>query len=202
MSRARVALLLSLLALTGVGCWEQVSPEWFAQMKEQPAVQALENVAPLVPPEGTIPMGGIDPRIDHPMPAFTPQALMLLNPVPPTADSVQRGKELYAIYCTVCHGVDGMANVAEVPVAKWMADNGMPPLPLIATPGYPQGLIYTKIRYGKPGMPGYPQIAARDRWHIVNYVRMLMRPLVPPVPPTPAAPPTNGAPPETGGAPS
>jgi mono/diheme cytochrome c family protein len=143
--------------------------------------------------------------------------MMLQNPVPATADSIQRGKELYAIYCMVCHGVDGMANIAEVPVAKWMAEGGMPPLPLIATPAYPDGLVYTKIRYGKPGMPGYPQVAAKDRWHIVNYLRVLMRPPAPVTPPTPAEPeeppaaetppvtatsPTTTPPQTTGGAPS
>ena len=29
--------------LTQVGCWEQVSEEWFPQMKWQPAVQAFEQ---------------------------------------------------------------------------------------------------------------------------------------------------------------
>ena len=73
--------MAGLVALAS-GCWEQVSPEWFAQMKQQPAVQALEGPeAPLVPPEGTVPWGGLEPRIDHPAPAFSPQAMMLQNPV-------------------------------------------------------------------------------------------------------------------------
>jgi len=50
----------------------------------------------------------------------------------------------------------------------------MPPPPLQAVPGYPDGFLFTKIRYGKPGMPGYPQIPAEDRWHVVNYLRKLM----------------------------
>ncbi|MCZ6571121.1 MAG: hypothetical protein O7B23_13265, partial [Deltaproteobacteria bacterium] len=74
-------MLLFILAAPGLGCWEQVSSEWFAQMKEQPAVQALEGVQPLMPPEGTVPVGGIEPRIDSPVPAFSPQAQALVNPV-------------------------------------------------------------------------------------------------------------------------
>jgi mono/diheme cytochrome c family protein len=179
LSRARFALALSVVVLAGTGCWEQVSREWFSQMKRQPAVQAFENVAPLAPPEGTVPIGGIEPRIDSPVPAFSPQAMALQNPIPPTAQSVSRGKELYDIYCLVCHGPDGMARPDEVPVAKKFAESGMPPLPLIAVPGYPDGLIFTKIRYGKPGMPGYPQIASEDRWHVVNYLRNLMTPKPP-----------------------
>ena len=45
--------LLVILALASGACWEQVSPEWFSQMKEQPAVQALEDHQPFEPPEGT-----------------------------------------------------------------------------------------------------------------------------------------------------
>lgn len=173
MSRARFAIALLLVALTSAGCWEQVSASWFAQMKEQPAVQSQEGVAPLVPPDGTIPAGGIEPRIASPAPAFTPQAMALLNPVPTSEASVARGHELFGIYCAVCHGMNGMSNPAEVPVAKRMAESGMPPAPLLAVPAYTDGFLFTKIRYGKPGMPGYPQIAPEDRWHIVNYLRTM-----------------------------
>jgi mono/diheme cytochrome c family protein len=154
-------------------------------MKRQPAIQAFEGVEPLMPPEGTIPLGGMEPRIDHPAPAFTPEAMTLPNPIVTSEVSVARGKEVYKIYCLVCHGADGMANVEQNIVAKRMAEGGMPPLPLVAVPAYTDGFIFTKIRYGKPGMPGYPQIPAEDRWHVVNYLRVLM-PKLPTAPPTPA----------------
>jgi hypothetical protein len=68
-----------------------------------------------------------------------------------------------------------MAKLEELPVAKRMAEGGMPPVPLMAVPAYTDGFLFTKIRYGKPGMPGYPQIEARDRWHVVNYLRTLIK---------------------------
>jgi mono/diheme cytochrome c family protein len=184
LSRARNSLLLGLIVTVGSACWEQVAPEWFAQMKRQPALQAYEASVPLVPPPGTVPLGGIEPRIDSPMPSFMPEAVTLPNPVPTSEASVARGKELFAVYCAVCHGFDGMAKPAEVPVAKRMLESGMPPLPLVAVPGYTDGFLFTKIRYGKPGMPGYPQIQSHDRWHIVNYLRVLIPKL--PQPPQPA----------------
>jgi mono/diheme cytochrome c family protein len=163
------------VTLVGSGCWEQVSPEWFAQMKKQPARQALEDVQPLTPPDGTIPFGGIEPRIDFPVPAFSPQAATLRNPIPGTPESIARGKQVYGVYCEVCHGPDGMSNLETNPVAKRMAESGMPPIPLMAVPAYTDGFLFTKIRYGKPGMPGYPQIAPEDRWHVVNYLRTLIK---------------------------
>jgi mono/diheme cytochrome c family protein len=168
--------VLGALVLAGTGCWEQVSKEWFSQMKEQPAVQALEGPhAPLVPPDATIPVGGLEPRIDFPAPAFHPSAQQLVNPVPKSAESIARGEFLYGVYCAVCHGKDGMSNQAEVPVARRLSESGMPPIPLMAVPAYSDGFLFTKIRYGKPGMPGYPQIHPRDRWHIVNYLRTLIK---------------------------
>jgi mono/diheme cytochrome c family protein len=155
------------------GCWEQVSKRWFAQMKEQPAVQALEGTRPFEPPAGTMPFGGMEPRIDFPVPAFSPQAQALVNPVPASPESVARGKYVFNIYCAVCHGSDGMAN-PPTPVGKRLAEFGMPPVPLAAVPAYSDGFLFTKIRYGKPGMPGYPQIPASDRWHVVNYLRTLI----------------------------
>jgi mono/diheme cytochrome c family protein len=160
-------------ALTG-GCWEQVSSHWFAQMKEQPAVQALEGFRPFEPPAGTIPLRGIEPRIDAPVPALTPEAKALKNPIPRSPESEARGKYVFEIYCAVCHGKDGMANLAALPVAKRMAESGAPPLPLVGVPNYTDGFLFTKIRYGKPLMPGYPQIPPTDRWHVVNYLRTLM----------------------------
>ena len=186
MSRARAALLVVLFVGSGLGCWEQVSPTWFSQMKEQPAVQALEDTQPLAPPAGTIPVGGLEPRIDSPVPAFTPEAMALANPVKATPASVKQGKYVYEIYCVVCHGADGMSgrgsdgtasqiDAEELPTAARLGKHGMNPPPLSAVPAYPDGFLFTKIRYGKPQMPGYPQITPEDRWHVVNYLRTLIK---------------------------
>lgn len=176
--KARLALLAG-LCLLAAGCWEQVSPEWFSQMKEQPAVQALESgprlhpSQPLRPVPGTIPLGGLEPRINSPVPSFMPAAQALPNPIPNSPASQERGKYVFNIYCTPCHGMDGMARIDQLPVAQRLAKFGAPPVPLASTKGYTDGFIFTKIRYGKPLMPGYPQIPPQDRWHVVNYLRTL-----------------------------
>jgi len=168
---------ISILAMTlsTTACWEQVAPEWFAQMKQQPAIQALEGQRPLDPPPDTIPFGGIAPRINSPVPAFMPEAAALVNPVEATPESIARGKKVFGIYCALCHGVDGMAKPETTPVAARLAKNGMVPPALLAVPGYSDGFLFTKIRYGRPQMPGYPQIPELDRWHVVNYLRTLIK---------------------------
>ncbi len=177
LSKARNTLTLLVMAALSVGCWEQVSREWFAQMKQQPAIQALEQ-EPMFPPEGSVPIGGYTIRVlpDNPLfmtPMFVPEARGLVNPIPATETSIVRGKQVYTIYCAVCHAEDGMASPANNPVARLLAQSGAPPFPLSTTVAYTDGMLFTKILYGKPLMPGYPHISPEDRWHTVNYLRIL-----------------------------
>jgi mono/diheme cytochrome c family protein len=183
LSRARVKHLVVggfFALLCGSGCWEQVDRHWFDQMKNGPAVQTLAK-KPFDPPEGTIPAGGMPERItpDNPMfatPMYAPEVRDLKNPIPATPESVARGKHEFETYCAVCHGEDGMAaQTPQHPVTVKLGANGAPPFPLAATPSYTDGMIFTKIRYGRPLMPGYPQIPAEDRWHIINYLRTLFK---------------------------
>lgn len=131
-----------------------------------------------------MPPSGIEPRIDSPVPMFMPQATALENPVPSSPESIERGKYVYDIYCAVCHGPDGLASDATTPLKVRLTKRGdadrppgesMVPIPLSNVPAYKDGQLFTKIRYGKPAMPGYPQIPPQDRWHVVNYLRTLIK---------------------------
>jgi mono/diheme cytochrome c family protein len=177
LSKLRNTLALLVVAVLSVGCWEQVSVGWFPQMKQQPAIQALER-EPMMPPEGSVPVGGYTIRVmpDNPLfmtPMFVPEARGLVNPIPETEASIARGKELYTIYCALCHAADGMASPANNPVTRRLTESGAPPFPLSTTVAYTDGMLFTKILYGKPLMPGYPHISPEDRWHTVNYLRVL-----------------------------
>src|SRR5262245_7138832 len=132
-------------------------------MKNEPAVQTLEQ-RPIAPPDGVVPAGGTAARVeaDDPMfatPMYAPQVRDIPNPIPSTPESIARGKHEFETYCSICHGEDGLAaQTPEHPVAMKLGANGAPPFPLAAIPSYTDGMLFTKIRYGKPLMPGYPQI--------------------------------------------
>jgi mono/diheme cytochrome c family protein len=85
---------------------------------------------------------------------------------------VARGKERYGIFCAVCHGAsgDGMGITSQygVPgIANFHAET-------FKQSAYPDGRVFETISKGKGMMGAYAyNIAVKDRWAIVAYVRAL-----------------------------
>jgi mono/diheme cytochrome c family protein len=95
-------------------------------------------------------------------------------PVPVSYEAMQHGRELYAIYCTICHGDSGngkgviaqerygFATIISILQTRIMEQ--------------PDGEIYSTIAYGKNTMGAYgSKIRVEDRWKVVMYVRALQR---------------------------
>jgi hypothetical protein len=85
---------------------------------------------------------------------------------------LQRGRERYEIFCSVCHDRTGSGNgitkaYGLATVASLIDDR---------IKAQPDGQIYSTIRNGKNTMGAYgPSIAIEDRWAIVAYVRALQK---------------------------
>jgi mono/diheme cytochrome c family protein len=183
-STGRRSLLAGLLlvAVSGsMGCWEQMSDEWFPQMKRQRATQAFEVVTHrdqlqgFSPPEGTVPMGwGAVPNL---LAMDEAQRNAVPNPAAPNLASLKRGEQLFDRYCTTCHGPEGLGNgpLAGPPFGS----NG--PFGMVLPIGGPQsmakvfsdGHIYATISLGRGRMPAYARITPQDRWNVINFVRDL-----------------------------
>jgi len=184
LSARRLFTVCLILLTTSLGCWEQWSVEWFPQMKWQKAVQPFERVAfegrdaAFLPPEGSVPVQGLQPSVER---LDIAAADALVNPRDP-ADfkSLANGEKIYRIYCLPCHGATGMG---DGPVS--MTGEVMGPFagvfPLVGTTTIrSDGYIYNVMRIGNGGalgfrMPAYHRIPPVNRWDIVNYVRYLDR---------------------------
>jgi mono/diheme cytochrome c family protein len=91
-----------------------------------------------------------------------------------TREFMERGRDSYEIYCTMCHGGTGdgqgiimTGNYGYVPAPTFHSDR---------LRGLPDGEIYSAIANGVRNMPSYAsQIKVEDRWAIVSYVRALQR---------------------------
>ena len=103
------------------------------------------------------------------------------NPLPLTAELVERGQEYFGIYCSVCHGMNGGGNgLVNRRAQKILAATWIPPSSLhqdiLYADKYPDGKMFNTISNGIRKMPGYAsQIKASDRWAIVAYVRALQQ---------------------------
>ena len=86
------------------------------------------------------------------------------------AQSVQRGVEVYRVFCIPCHGPRG---AGDGPVAK----RGFPPPPSLLTGKSVQmkdGQLFHILTYGQTNMPQMAsQLTRAQRWDVINYVREL-----------------------------
>jgi mono/diheme cytochrome c family protein len=91
--------------------------------------------------------------------------------------SVQRGSQVYNIYCISCHGATG---TGDGPVAK----RGFPPPPPLPTGKSVQmkdGQLFHILTYGQGSMSSMAAQLSRDRrWDVINFVRSLQQSATPP----------------------
>lgn len=120
-------------------------------------------------------------------------------PITVTKEVVQRGKERYEIFCTVCHGLtgngDGMIVRRGFRRAASFNDDRLRQAPV--------GHFFDAITNGWGVMPSYaPQIPPQDRWAIIAYIRALQlsqQSQANQQPQAPAAATTRSPVPQTGG---
>ena len=86
--------------------------------------------------------------------------------------SVQRGGQVYQVFCVSCHGPTG---AGDGPVAK----RGFPPPPPLTTGKSAQmkdGQLFHILTYGQGSMaPFAAQLTPDQRWDVINYVRDLQQ---------------------------
>ncbi|MDA1232657.1 MAG: cytochrome c [Planctomycetota bacterium] len=101
-----------------------------------------------------------------------PEAAAKSDPAALLQASVQRGAEVYNVYCISCHGVTG---TGDGPVAK----RGFPPPPPLPTGKSVQmkdGQLFHILTYGQGSMSSMAAQLTRDRrWDVINFVRRLQQ---------------------------
>lgn len=122
------------------------------------------------PVAGTIPRGFVPFEIENTTEGYEVAKATLTNPLDSTSVDLERGKELYDIYCGICHGNKGNGQGNLVKREK-----------ILGIPSYDDagraitaGSIYHTIYYGKNAMGSYAnQLNQEERWQVVSYVLKL-----------------------------
>lgn len=98
--------------------------------------------------------------------------IMERTPVIDTLESLLSGRKLYMVHCAVCHGSLGRG---DGPGAAGMKTPPADFLDFAHSALYPPGVKYWLIAKGdrQVGMPGFPKLAPKEIWHMVNYLLAL-----------------------------
>jgi mono/diheme cytochrome c family protein len=138
--------------------------DWFSNMRDQVALEPFEEPARM-PPDGTI---SVDAGV--PLGSTADDYDDIVNPIPASAEGLERGQELYDIYCSVCHGPEGSGGGSiEGPFPRGLINMLTTQRAQDLTDGY----IFGMMAVGRGLMPNYRRITQEERWMIVNYVRQL-----------------------------
>jgi mono/diheme cytochrome c family protein len=170
--------LVSLAVLPFVlsACYLKHSQPYYVyapDMHFSPGLKAQKEGAMRQPVKGTIPRG------------FRPYSIVTmdeakahLNPLPVNKEVLTHGKQLFNVYCIVCHGQYGEGDGLVVAKPGW-------PRPLFARPptlqsdkirDYKDGQIFHVMSMGQNLMPSYAEkLDTNERWAIVHYIRVLYR---------------------------
>ncbi len=150
------------------GMAEPVSYGAFAPNPNFPDGKTLREPAP-----GTIARGHL-PLHYRPTPEDAVRAGQELHS-PFRADDAavrERGATVFANYCQVCHGPQGLG---DGPVTR----RGVPPPPSFLTgksKDMKDGQLFHILTYGQGNMPSYAsQLSREDRWHAIVHVRSLQQ---------------------------
>lgn len=127
----------------------------------------------------SIPTNGSVPYYYENTPEGRLQAIAELtdNPFPITEDGLARGKNLYNIFCGICHGAEGnglgyLYNEDENPNAKYpLAPANFMTDEFVAASN---GRYYNAIMHGYNAMGAYAdKISFEERWQVIHYIREL-----------------------------
>ena len=143
--------------------YEPVGYEAYGEYKVFPNSQEA-----LLPVEGTIARGYSLYDYDNTNEGYDAALNDLKSPLSEMEIDSKRGKELYDIYCGICHGNKGAGQGKLVKREKILG------IPSYADRPITEGSIYHVIYYGKNSMGSYANLLnEEERWQVTAYVESL-----------------------------
>ncbi len=129
-----------------------------------------DNQSAMMPVEGTIARGYSLFDYGNTNEEFERAKAELFTPLDSSQVDFVRGKELYDIYCGICHGNKGKGQGELVKREKIL---GIPSYDDVGR-AITEGSTYHTIYYGKNAMGSYAnQLNEEERWQVVAYVLKL-----------------------------
>jgi mono/diheme cytochrome c family protein len=172
-------------ALLMTSCFDKSQPnyQYFPNMYQSVGYEAYQEVDGVpyggfkknkmeaqIPADGSIKRGWMPYEYDNTNEGYEAAKVELKNPVAFSEESLAKGKELYGVYCAICHGNKGDGQGTLAKREKFL---GIPKYN-DSVRGITEGSIYHVIMYGKNNMGSHAnQLNTKERWEVVQYVLKL-----------------------------
>jgi len=132
-----------------------------------------KNMTNQWPVKGTVARGESVYEVPDTNEGYEYAKLNVKSPLDSTQVDFKKGKKMYNIYCSSCHGVKGDGNGVLSQRDKF---NG---IPNYKDRDITEGSIYHVIMYGRNMMGSHAsQLTENERWQIVHYVQKLRNDLL------------------------
>ena len=177
MRRTTFFSVMILFSLLTVSCFDKSKPnyQFFPNMYESVGYSTYQEsdafangIEAQIPVEGTIPRGWVPYEYSDTNEGYELAKKELLSPLEINENNLSEGKELYNIYCAVCHGSKGDGQGILMKREKFLG------IPSYADRDITEGSIYHVLMYGKNAMGSHAgQVNATERWQIAQHVMYL-----------------------------
>ncbi len=171
--------LLFILAASAVSCMDNSKPnyQYMPNMYETVPYETygeydvfVNGQSAKLPAEGSVPRGWRPYEYENTPDGRSAAKEELENPLPYTQENHAAGKQLFTIYCAVCHGDKGDGKGILVQREKIL---GIPSFD-DAGRAITEGGVYHVMYYGLNAMGSYAsQTSNEERWQIAHYVMTL-----------------------------
>ena len=175
-------IILLLITLMIVSCFDPSKPnyQYFPNMYESVGYKTYQEsdafpngIQAQEPVEKSIPRGWQPYEYEDTNEGYENAKLYLKSPLDINEQNMSVGKELYEIYCSVCHGSKGDGQGILMKREKFLG------IPSYADRDISEGSIYHVLMYGINLMGSHAgQVNDKERWQISQYVLKLRNDLI------------------------
>ena len=165
------------LSFLATSCFDKSKPnyQFFPNMYEAVSYETYSEhdvfkggVEAQKPADGSVKRGFVPYEIPNTPEGYILAKATLKSPLDATMIDAKKGKELYNIYCAVCHGEKGDGKGILVTNEKFLG------VPSYADREITDGSIFHVVTYGLNSMGSHAnQLSQEERWQVADYVLQL-----------------------------
>ena len=158
-------------------CFDKAKPnyQFFPNMYEAVSYETYSEhdvfkggVEAQLPAKGSIKRGFVPYEIPNTPEGYALAKSSLKSPLDSLSLNPEKGKELYTIYCAICHGDKGNGKGKLVEREKFLG------VPSYKDREITEGSIFHVVTYGLNSMGSHAnQLSQEERWQVADYVLKL-----------------------------